>query len=493
MGAVVRNITGDFINNAIRGSSIIRGGAVYLEGATVGNITGDFIGNSVTTSSTSWMYGGALFLVNGASVQNIEGNFIGNSINASRAYGGAIELRPGTSIKNITGKFIDNKSNGGDYANGGAIQNEGSIDNINADFINNTAKSSVGSKGAAVSNYGTIASLHGTFINNQTDGGDETQGGAIFNNGNITNGIINSSFYNNYAKSVSGAKGGAIISYKDIIISNAGDSIFNGNYVENNGIKASNAIYMIGSNLNVHTQDSGRLIMNDGINGEKGYNINITGDNSGIFQLNNQISNATSVSIADTHFVIGKYNNSISPELSGVGNFDSNTNLSLNNVIFDINNGFISEINIKDYNANNTNLYLNIKKENSGWVSDKLNISGDIRGQTKLVVYSLSSTANFTDGESVVFAEAPNDTLQINDAFLVHRIYGDPYMWEAVRNAEGTEAGSVWYLRHMSNLNPDYDHPEEPDPEEPNEPDPEVPQISLLLNLSPILVYKVPL
>ena len=116
---------------------------------------------------------------------------------------------------------------------------------IGSTFIGNYAQSDNGDAvGGAIYNSGTI----GLKNNGYFTGGAYNYGPiGLKNNGDFTGGIINSSFYNNYAKSENGtAKGGAIYTANDlnIIAKDGGASIFSGNYTETNGVKRPNAIYV---------------------------------------------------------------------------------------------------------------------------------------------------------------------------------------------------------------------------------------------------------
>lgn len=173
---------------------------------------------------------------------------------------------------------------------GGAIYNEGLIESIIADFIGN---SSTKYGGGILVTAGTIDYLKGDFINNSAEHG----GGAICLSGTAKN-IENSNFIGNNSIGTE-SKGGAIYSFEDLLISaNAGTSTFKGNFIINeNGEKDYQAIYIAANykgnnNLNLSSINNGVIYMHDNINGDKGYTVNITGDNTGRFALYNDINNA---------------------------------------------------------------------------------------------------------------------------------------------------------------------------------------------------------
>ena len=340
MGGAIYNI--DFIKN-IKGNFIANsaslGGAIF-NGGKFSEISGNFIGNSARDAHNA--AGGAIYnrvTPNPESVLesseaeyseaafNISGNFIGNSAVAlsgadpvslalyalsTTGMGGAIANN--ASIGNITGNFIGNYASG-EYAYGGAISNRGNIDNITGDFIGNYAVGSgeyaEAAGGAIANSYGEIKNITGNFIGNNVQSEGLAVGGAISNEdligewdydeGKLVSGtgIVNSSFYGNYAKAVGEnalAAGGAIMTFTDlnIVAKDGYTSVFSGNYTEVNGERDDNAIYAgYGSTINFEMKNGGKFVMADNIRGDaapqdvsleritvlESYKVNITGDN----------------------------------------------------------------------------------------------------------------------------------------------------------------------------------------------------------------------
>lgn len=330
----IENITGNFVAN----KSQFSGGAIYNSGK-ISEISGNFIDNRAEDSYSA--AGGAIFNTNptparaseGSEVEysetsfNISGNFIGNSAVAlseaelppkplalyaqsTTGMGGAIANN--ASIGNITGNFIGNYASG-EYAYGGAISNDGEISDITGDFIGNYASGEyAGAAGGAIANsYGEIKNITGNFIGNNVQSEGFAAGGAISNNDLIGEfdydeekivsgtGIVNSSFYGNYAKAdgeYAMAGGGAIMTFTDlnIVAKDGYTSVFSGNYTEVNGERDDNAIYAgYGSTINFEMKNGGKFVMADNIRGEaepqpgsleritapESYKVNITGDN----------------------------------------------------------------------------------------------------------------------------------------------------------------------------------------------------------------------
>lgn len=334
----IGDITGDFINNkasmssTITESPFIHGGAIYNGTGTIGNITGDFINNTAYNSASlpstyqkPEAVGGAID--NNKNMGNITGNFVTNSaVSTCKSLGAAINNYTNGVMGDIKGDFIGNSAKvllspgattivSNAIAEGGAIDNVGIIRSIEGDFISNTASSVHSAIGGAIATGKEIGNITGDFIDNTASATQRAYGGAIYisngsvgakdEKGNVIGGIINSNFYNNKAvvSQSNNAGGGAIFTYKDLnIIADKGTSTFKGNYVQLKDNRRSNqAIYVFSNtaNLDFKSLNNGAIYMYDNITGTKGYTVNITGDNTGSFNLYNDIYNAN-VTLANT-------------------------------------------------------------------------------------------------------------------------------------------------------------------------------------------------
>ena len=142
-----------------------------------------------------------------------------------------------------------------------------------------------------------IDSINSTFENNyaKTKSIDSTNGaygGAISNTATI-NAINNSIFKNNYAISDGGsnAAGGAIYTRQDLTInaSNEGLTEFTSNYVSTDGGVTKNYeainVATSGKTLTLNATTKGTILLNDYINGVNGYNVLLTGDDTGTIKL----------------------------------------------------------------------------------------------------------------------------------------------------------------------------------------------------------------
>ena len=313
--AKLGDINADFIGNYVSSTNkAATGGAIYNDG-TIGNITGNFIGNHAH-GGFSWggvisNYGSAMLT---PIIANITGNFIGNYVSTNGNIGGGVIYNNSGTIENITGDFIGNYAlslNG--YVYGSVIMNRGTIGNIVGDFIGNYAfaNNNEANGGAIYNDGGTIEDITGNFINNYVQGSTGSRGGAIFNNRAI-GGIVNSSFIGNHATATSEngiAQGGAIYTNKNlnIIAKDGGQSIFRGNYVEDQNGKRQEAIYVEGQStkLTLEATNKGSFIIDDKINGAEGYNLSLTGDSTGKVILNNDVINA-SISLDNTNLYLGR-------------------------------------------------------------------------------------------------------------------------------------------------------------------------------------------
>ncbi len=486
------HVYGDFINNAVDGSSGY-GGALFMENTTIAEITGDFVNNHIGGylgnggSGVGNAYGGAMYVHNGAKISNgISGNFINNYVSGGRyVMGGAIDNDQNSIISSIRGKFIGNNINtraSALSASGGAIFNLATIGNISADFIYNHIDSKAQAAGGAVSNENNINSIVGNFINNYASAAKKrSQGGAIYNHGG-TIGSIAGNFIANYASiSYDGltALGGAIYTDKNLLFENDGENyFFSNNYTNDYRGKIYNSIFaetnLSAPEIIFSMQNKAVYIINDGITGGITKNYNISGydrsyktvftsaDSSGTVFLGDDIINSD-ISLNGVVMNLVKYTHSDNTITTGsFGNDETaRSSLTLNNAVLGLHNSYFDKLNLKNYTAkNNAVLHINVGKDENGWASDLINISGNIQGQTNVIVYSLSKDNN--KNASVVFVKAPQDTIRQQNAFVVSRVYGSPYMWKAVRNYKGETSGSTWYLVSNTVSNPDIRLPAAP-------------------------------
>lgn len=349
-----------------------------------------------------------------------------------QGYGGAIINRSWQSdnmskiglIDNVI--FSNNEANGlkEEYRNGegsvygGAIYNElGLIGTIsNSSFVGNNVlagddaeKGYKGTaKGGAIANInGNIESIRNTSFDNNFTSGTDAYGGAIYNesvignidaDGNLTGGIVNSSFKGNHAETSSGiAKGGAIYTSKDLnIIADSGyTSLFTDNYIENEGVKEQNAIYvetLEDSNtvtLTLDASSKSKIVFNDTIDGNK-YNLNLTGDSSGNIYINNKVLNAD-ISQSDVTSIVSEasnlnYNNSLAIN-SGIMNithlgmeplmlrsFSNDGVLNINSVDIDVAGEKMGQITAENYGSMNGTINVNNLNVLTSPVKDKTTV-----------------------------------------------------------------------------------------------------------------------
>ena len=297
-----RHASGTIIANSIQscqGNAIIK------------SINGEYVGNS---------------LVSDSKIMDASGGVISNSVNGQGNAFVGIGYTLGenniiVSVKDaILGTYKNNYVQSTELsANGGVIANyvESSkendiaqIGNIKANFEGNYVLSKNDSAyGGAIANFyvksqndyknAIIDSINSIFENNcaKTESADASKGaygGAISNTATIK-AINNSTFKNNYAISNNGsnALGGAIYTTQDLVI-NANDNKlteFTGNYVSTDGGATKNYeainVDASGKTLTLNATTGGTILLNDYINGVNGYNVLLTGDDTGTIKLYN--------------------------------------------------------------------------------------------------------------------------------------------------------------------------------------------------------------
>ncbi len=345
------SINGNFIGNYAFGATA-NGGAIYHEG-TIESIIGEFLANYAHGDNAE---GGAIYNYRGT-IDSIAGNFIENYVFGSSVVSGGAIYNVGD-ISSITGNFIGNYVSSSSSANGGAIYNNDTIEEITANFIGNYVEGVNNALGGAIYDAGTIygydvpldkiIKVTGfTYTNSETGESrtfytalrdsqkEQLQNGykvvvstdsqpvpsdqweqmeslldSFIESGMITTelpvtedqiaqltgGLVNSSFFGNYAKSAEGeAKGGAIYTTNSLTIAaDNGNSVFSGNYVEDVNGKRPEAVYVDSSaaTLTLQSKNDGTILFEDQINGASGYNLKLTGDETGRVILNNDVINA---------------------------------------------------------------------------------------------------------------------------------------------------------------------------------------------------------
>ena len=161
----IGSIDGDFVGNYVEALGGFAAAGAISNSAPIGSITGNFISNHAF-SEGSFAAGGAI-------------------LNDSGGY----DYEGRADINSIKGDFLYNTAESlGDWASGGAISNMevSRIGSIEGDFIGNMAYSGVSDAlGGAIENYGDIDNIKGNFIQNTADAAEFANGGAIYNEGNI--------------------------------------------------------------------------------------------------------------------------------------------------------------------------------------------------------------------------------------------------------------------------------------------------------------------
>ena len=280
--AIIKSINGEYIDNSLVSKSKIM------------DASGGVISNSISGTGNAFVGIGYILDENNKIIpvaDAILGTYKNNSVQATElsSNGGVIANHVETSLEH------------NDIAQ---------IGNIKAYFSGNYALSTKNSAyGGAIANFyakseedyknAIIDSINSIFENNyaKTESADASKGaygGAIVNTATIK-AINNSIFKNNYASSINGssAHGGAIYTRQDLLINanNNGLSEFTGNYVSTDGGATKNYeainVGASGKTLTLNATTKGTVLLNDYINGVKGYNVLLTGDDTGTIKLYN--------------------------------------------------------------------------------------------------------------------------------------------------------------------------------------------------------------
>ena len=336
-GTINGDIIGDFINNSISGlsaTSQVRGGAISNSG-TMQNIEGNFNNNKLTSYYVA--FGGAIY--NDSIIENINANFYHNSTYVNGNNTRAAAIYNTNTINSIKGDFVENSISSTGWARGGAIYSSNYIGSLDGNFTGNLATADKFAEGGAIYNKGTIGDIKSNFTNNTITAGTYASGGAICNTGTIGN--ITGDFINNYATTTSNsylALGGAIYHSGNEnnlnLVADNRKMAFSGNYTQDYRGKINNAVFVrtnsgtaikdenditIGytykyttPKVTLNATNNGKVVLNDNIDGgevlfediydgtyhsqrlerKHQYDLAITGDKTGVVNINNDILNA---------------------------------------------------------------------------------------------------------------------------------------------------------------------------------------------------------
>ncbi len=262
------------------------------------------------------------------------------------------------------------------------------------------------------------------IINNveEISGFNSTEGGFIKNDGDIY--LNNTSLKNNTADI-----GGAIYTTGNVhIAANGKDVVFEGNAAASSS--NDNAIFVADKNAALNLSASnGKIHFKDGIDGVEGYKVNVDGtsNENGTVIFDKQINNLGELTVNTATVKLAEEN------------LIQNADVVLNSGKLDLNNGKTGETNVANYTSNGG--ILSIDVDPAAGKADELRISGDASGHTQLLVHALDASK---PEQNILFAKVDGN---VNDAsFDVWRVYGSPYDWGTVYDAERQE----WYLNTVA-------------------------------------------
>ncbi len=459
----------DFLYNVAEGD-YAEGGAISNDTeATIGNIDAYFYGNQAKAKNDD-AYGGAISNANGAEIEAINNTEFMENVASSEngsAFGGAVSNGSGAKIGAIQGDttyssgvhnegnkvvsengnayggaiynggeiseisnifFHENAAEGGDVAQGGAIFNDSHaiIGEADMSAIRNSSHAEDGNAyGGAISNANgaEIGTLSGKFEGNEavSENGDAF-GGAIYNDGEITE-INNATFMNNRVVGGENSKGGAIYTKADLFLNADNNTIeFSGNNV--NG--KSSSIYTEQADLKTRAVNNGKVNIYDDLDGDH-YNWLIDGDESGMVRLSGTANNVNNLNFSN----------------NAVLNLGHSTVINTTSMKTD--NGAKPTLQVDLwFNHNNNDDAHTLSSDDGAINSGVINVSDQLSGDYNVIVATQEGEGY--DGAKTVFVNAPNDSNANDESFNVTRVIGSPYVWSALRNVEGTESGSVWYL-----------------------------------------------
>jgi len=490
-GAIANSGTIGLIDNVVfgqedNGNSGASGGAINnQETGRIGTISNSTFSYNQATESSDYSqgHGGAIRNADGANITTIK-----NSVFSNNTANGLKEEYRGT-YTNVMGGAIYNTE-----ATIGSIVDSVFTGNIAGVALEQLGEHTIYAYGGAIYNSGNIGSITGSTFRENGVMGTYAYGGAIYQTSNFIVNNITGDFINNYALGKEKAAGGAIAAYRNLTLSSGADTHFmSGNYTQDPRGKIYNAVSFVEYHgwtpeLTFDTSGGGAWVINDNIDMyASGYpvrNLNFIGDDTldtetgtttQYVSVNNDILYASDVSVEGTTLRFGAYQHDDETAVNwdGKGGFaaaqnsdgttdydaDSITGLSLNNAVFDIANGYLETVKLKNYSATGSFVHLDVDTDNL--TSDVIDINGDVNGVTNLIVHA-SSDADIRDKGSILFAQSVNDTKGNDGSFVVSRVYKSPYLfdvkYETAANETNADAmDNKWFFAMNSEENPDKD------------------------------------
>ncbi len=341
---------GDFASNAAA-----YGGAIYNADSGIigtedsqGILNVNFVENQASESGGAIYNAGVIAEISSDDERTFEVN------KALGGDGGAIYNAEDASIGNVNGMIFDGNSAAGD---GGAIYNAGTIGSASYELDDTTYNVS-----------GGISSTD--FVGNVAAG----DGGAIYNTGTLGT-LTNVAFEGNS----SGGKGGAIYTTTDLtfVADGSDDDDDSGNEVDvhfsdNAAAEGGDAIYMDSADgtITFELVNGGTVALEDGIDGEDGYSVAISGD-----------------SLDTTFYLLGDLNNA---------------NFSIGNTTLNTSNDEVHEYAVSSFTlTDDVNFVGDIDLENEKMDRFTAESYGDIDGT--LTVTGLNAVSDATADRIVVY------------------------------------------------------------------------------------------
>ena len=286
-------------------------------------------------------------------------------------------------------------------------------------------------EGGAIYSKGIVDSILGTFKDNWVSSLDVAKGGAIANDGSVSNGIVNSKFINNGAIAGDVAKGGAIYTSSDLSIIADGDSgdgvsTFQGNYIQKDGEnKIYQAIYVddASSTLTFEAKNGGTINLYDLVDGEAGYNVVLTGDDTGTINLYNNLNNAK---------------------------------VTVNDVVLNMANGEVYDYKFDSLSSGNDVVY-SIDIDAISGTSDTIETVGASSGYVTIDAINFIGSPTIIDKDfKVQIIKTQDDNLQL--ATLANELWDKEYLIEVISASvvdEEINANNLWNKAYMSTVTAD--------------------------------------
>ena len=457
----IKSFNGDFVKNYVNdvygyNQIIDTDIAVALTNTANGKIS-QLNANFVSNSLSSKNKGRNCVVLNQGHISNINGIFSG-LLMISQAKQNSVFINDGT-VVSLKAKFssnsiMENIPQTETLKKISVLTNNGNINLMEADFVANSCRTRDTIGGGCAVTVAPQAKIYtirnSNFIGNLSSSWNQPSfGGALRIQGKIEGEIVNSSFFGNQAISLDDAEayGGAIYSETPLSFSVFGNykSVFSGNTAVSGGKEKYNALYLKETFAVFTLNDNGSYLFNDGIDGEH-YQLYLRGNQSGIFDFNNEIAHAEQIQAQKAIIRFGKSKVS-------KGKFSEVSGLALTDSRLLLNNKYYDSVELNSLNSRNSEIDIDVNSDDMK--ADLITVRNYLDGTPVKINIHLDQNKDIRGQQPILFATTGSFKANRN-SFIVNKVFGSDKMFDILYREEEGGLKKSWFLMMNEHKNPEF-------------------------------------